>query len=132
MQFSLEFESEGNYATARVWGPASLEEMRQLSEALIAQPSWRRGMALILDGREMETEHLSRSDIQAMAESTLDFNEAMGDGKGAIVVSGDLAFGLARMWNAYNEDRITTRNRVFRSMDEAMCWIREESDAEEG
>jgi hypothetical protein len=129
MQYAIEIDADKHYAKIRAWGPASMEEMRNLSIDLIARPSWHAGMGVLMDLTELETAHLSRADIRSMAESTVDFNEAMGDGKGALVVSGDLLYGLARMWSLYAEDRVTTNNRVFRSMREAREWLLGEADA---
>jgi hypothetical protein len=128
MQLSIEFDPESRYVLIRAWDKATPEDMRNMSIALTSHPSWRAGMNALMDARELETGHLKGADIQAMVNSAAQFNDRMGGGKGAIVVSEDLAYGLARMWGAHAENRLTTRNRVFRSMEEAIRWLVGPSD----
>lgn len=44
----------------------------------------------------------------------------------AIVADGDLNYGLARMYEIMTEDVTTTKN-IFRDMDEAQKWLKENS-----
>ena len=49
--------------------------------------------------------------------------EILGNGKWAILVTNDLEFGMARMWNAYVEERVDLEIRVFRDESEARSWL---------
>lgn len=50
--------------------------------------------------------------------------EARKTGKTAIVVSNDLGFGLARMYEAYSEIEVfSTEIRAFRTIEQARAWL---------
>jgi hypothetical protein len=51
------------------------------------------------------------------------FRKGPGGGKVALVVSGDLEYGLARMYDLLSEYQIDRELMVFKDYDEALRWI---------
>jgi hypothetical protein len=72
---------------------------------------------------------LSTSDLKALAaEQQATQLETDVPGRYAILVTSDVAFGIARMYGAFVEDGLLDL-RVFRDADEAMAWLRAERRA---
>ncbi|NMC42784.1 MAG: hypothetical protein GYA46_02600 [candidate division Zixibacteria bacterium] len=65
------------------------------------------------------------NEIIDLAKTAAADDAVVGSTRLAIVATGDLFFGLGRMYQAYRETTVQSRKKVnvFRSMDEAMAWI---------
>ena len=79
----------------------------------------------IHDYRKVKSMDLTTGDIQRLAEH--DKRAAMINPHivVAVVHSGDLGFGMSRMWQAYTTE-FPFVSRIFRSMDEARTWVVEQ------
>ena len=80
-------------------------------------------MNFVSDYRESDFSTLSTLQVRAIAQSIIQLAPQIGDGRCAIVVSKNVDFGMARMWEAIVSESVAFRFRVFRSMDDAVEWI---------
>lgn len=72
-----------------------------------------------------ERSAISSVEIVNMAKTAAVDDTVIGPAKLAIIVAGDLFFGLGRMYQAYRESAVNSRKRVsvFRTVNDAMTWI---------
>ena len=59
-------------------------------------------------------------DLAALVKS---MGESMGSGNCALVMSKELDYGLARMWQMMTEEHVEMEIDVFMSIDEAKDWV---------
>ena len=67
--------------------------------------------------------HISGDEMQKIINYVQGFRKGPGGGKVALVVSGDLEYGLARMYDLLSEYQIDRELMVFKDYDEALRWI---------
>jgi hypothetical protein len=110
---------------ARTSGTASVAGFVAMRDAVLSHPGFVPGIDLIQDLTGLAG-YLSSSGIRTLADGASRTAKARDYwGRLAIVVSGPAEFGLARMWEAYADDDLAARTRVFASLDEAYDWLRQ-------
>lgn len=95
---------------------------------LSTDPRWRPGHDLLIDFREANTEALGSDDIRRLAQLIVSTQAEHRGSRLVLVLDGDLAFGLARMWQGNIGDAALLQNtHVTQSMSEAHDWLNAES-----
>ena len=87
---------------------------------------FRPGLNLLSDTRGCTTA-IDWWQIRSVAALAREHEPAWGHSKWATVVSGDLIYGLARMYTAFASQRNVV-NRVFRDVDPALAWLKSGTD----
>ncbi len=77
------------------------------------------------DFRLVEKVDISSMDIRRISERDIRTSKINPQLITAVVAGKDVVFGLSRMWQAYS-DNPSTITSVFRSMDEAEQWVKEQ------
>ncbi len=81
---------------------------------------------VLWDLRNASVEGFTAAEVKQLAASPDRFTEERRGGRTAIVASGDLAFGLSRMFQSFGESKdLPFPIRVFRAKEEALDWIDE-------
>lgn len=81
------------------------------------------GQRVIWDARNLEGIDLTLEELYEFGIFLTQYREQRGQGKSAFVVKDALMFGLARMHQMLNEQKIDTRFEVFRDFDAAELWL---------
>jgi hypothetical protein len=101
-------------------GAVTGEEVRALQARARSDPQVDPRLPVLLDYRRVETPSFSADDLRRFAEGTPVHPSA----RRAIVVAEELAFGLARMFEAFSAiDRPGSNVRVFKDIDAARAWL---------
>lgn len=98
------------------------EEMLECISSLRSDPKLDAGMNTLSDMRNIEVSFTSEGVVRMLAimEDTAGRRSAS---KAAIVVSSEVALGMARMVELRAEDRVDPSFRVFRDMAAACDWL---------
>lgn len=88
----------------------------------------RRRRYYLTDHSAVDRYELSREDIQQLSEITVAASLINPNICFASVAPSDLAYGLARMWQAYAE-QLSWQMRMYRDRTEAEHWLREQVGA---
>jgi hypothetical protein len=112
------------YTTAR--GLVKIDEVVQALEAVMAHPDFRPRLNGIADFRAGDVEHIRSDDVRRLASLLARHRDAIGPSRTAVVVSRDVTFGMARMFQAFAE-ATPVETQVFRNMDEARQWVMAQS-----
>ena len=123
MNFSITHVSEKEYLLVEVTGGANVEIIKALVEQVLEHPKWNETIPALVDLRGFSASALSSDDIFGLSDLFKSINTLLGSGKTALVVSNELDFGLARMWQMMTEDHVKMEIDVFKSIDEASDWI---------
>ena len=103
------------------WGTATREDFEDLIQRLVADPEFHPGMSVLCDFESLEFD-LPTEDIEAIYVLMERHAEAFGDSRFAVVTSGDLEFGLTRMFGMISSGA-AFETQVFRSLVEAGLWL---------
>jgi hypothetical protein len=126
LHYEITFREDASLFSVRASGRATVAGFEAYLNETLEHPSWRPGMNLLADLRELETDAFSGDDVRSVVALYRRASEQLGNGRCAIVMSKLASFGLARMWELYSKDTIGLRVGVFRSIDEAREWLESE------
>ena len=104
-------------------GRLRFEEVRDTLEALYASPDFDPAMNALWDVRDANLTDISSDDVRKIAQLVSGRRPKEGFSRVALVVSRDVDFGLARMYEMQLEDGSHSAVRVFRDIGEAMTWL---------
>lgn len=119
MAWSYEIDDAGGLIRFRFHGPVSDAEAFAADEALRGDPAFRPDLDQLVDMSDAEETELTPAGIRELTERPPAFSARS---RRAIVVRGDLGFGLARVFQA-RRGRAAGEIQVFRSLAEAEVWL---------
>lgn len=93
-----------------------------LRERLAVDPALRPGAPRLADIREVDRLEVTPDGIHRLVAMEHDPAQPFSARRIAIVVSGDLPYGMARMYEALSSET-PAAVRVFRDLDEARAWL---------
>lgn len=112
---------ERNLIRQTLWGRITVDELRDIITSLRKEPHYRAQMDVLADLRNAEID-ISYDQMTDYTRFLAGSNSTAG--RQAIVVSRQLEFGLARMYEQLTENTVLrTDLRVFMDMEEAELWI---------
>jgi len=108
-------------------GRVTLEELEEALAEVYGRSDFRSEVDTLCDLRQADFGELSNAVIKGVADYVAKHRGARPGARTAIVVARDLGFGLARMYEQMLEASTDVSIMVFRTMDEAMTWLKGES-----
>ena len=123
MSITTSVENDNQLTIHTVTGEASFEEgITTLKQFYEDRPT----MNTLWDFRTANLVRLSSKETEAIMDYIKHHSEKRSGGKTALVVSGDLEYGLSRMAQALAEIKsLSFQMEIFRSFKEAIQWIGE-------
>ena len=106
-------------------GDAGPRGFGDLLDGLLEHEEWQPGASFLMDHTGLNSNPLSTNEMKAIAKICESRGPELGASKCALLVTSDLEFGLARMWDVYVEDRWNVITELFRSRDAAISWLSE-------
>ena len=106
----------------RLTGPLNKEIILDAFDAAVSDERYKKGMGRLWDFRDADLSALDSSTIAEMAKYSTKFPPGINDVKVAFVASGELEFGLSRMFAGFSRDAKTTVS-VFYTIEEAEAWL---------
>jgi SpoIIAA-like len=105
---------------ARLWGEITAQELRDVRVRLLADPAFRPELSVLVDMRDVTRQESTPGDIRELA-STSTFGPGT---RRALVTSSKVAYGMARMFQAYREiNRGVEQTAIFDSIEAAEAWL---------
>lgn len=104
-------------------GDAEAEKFRNLMEALVTHEKWIPGSPFLVNHARLDAASLTDEDIKNIAKLSNIYRDQIGKSKCAHLLSRDLEYGLARMWQVYVEKEWDATEQLFKSRDEAIAWL---------
>ena len=100
-------------------GVLTLADLLAHQEKLLADPDFSPDFSQLWDLTNITEVELTSKDVHRLAQRSI-FSP---DSRRAILVSRDLVFGLARMFEIYRDILGENGIRVFRNLDDALEWV---------
>ena len=122
MPYSFNIHTVPGVIDVRCWGEFTAEECLALLAEIHRHPDYRPGFHTLSDCRELSRAFTPHELERVMAAINIEPSER-GGARTAIVVAGDVQFGMSRMFQASSESRLGLTTQVFRDMNEARHWL---------
>jgi len=128
MRLDFRIDDETGIFVFTVTGKFDLERIARGIDEAVAHPSFEPGNRSLWDMRDLDVEEFGTEQIEELVRINEKFESVRGAGRAAAVTSRDVQYGLGRMFEAY-ADRLQSgfQARVFRTVDEAMVWLTDDS-----
>lgn len=98
------------------------EEPVRYLDALLRDPDYEVGLAVLVDASRLERLDLTTSGVRKLAEYTLGAEARLQGAKVAIVAPTDVTFGVSRMYQTLRSEA-PYEISVFRTREEALAWL---------
>jgi hypothetical protein len=123
---AITYHFEGDFLYTTIEGPTTYEDVKTYLDKLMDDPGFRPGMPGIIDCRRVKS-LFSILDLRRTAADAKQRPKMQVPGRTAVLASSNLIYGLLRMYEVFNEGN-PARIRVFREPEEAMAWLRGETE----
>lgn len=122
MKYEVRYDDEFFEVTTH--GDAELERFEDFIDLLLGHEMWKPGTAFLVDHSELNAGPLTVEEVRGIAKVCEKRRAEFGQAKFALLVSRELEYGMARMWETYVEDKWDVTTKLFRSPDEACSWLK--------
>jgi hypothetical protein len=119
MAASYKIDKERRLVMSTGSGVLTLADLLAHQEKLLADPDFSPDFSQLWDLTNITEVELTSKDVHRLAQRSI-FSP---DSRRAILVSRDLVFGLARMFEIYRDILGENGIRVFRNLDDALEWV---------
>jgi hypothetical protein len=127
VEYSIEFGGDPQDLTITMSGRADVEAFGRVTAELVADPRFRAGLTILVDHSALDLTPLSDGDVPKATDALLerDWNFPP---KAVAIVAPPTAHALEFAERGVAHMSVLQRpRRVFRSRDEALIWLREQS-----
>ena len=122
MTYEVQFSPDGRELQVVVRGPAEVAVFKEYMGLLDDDPRIQTCRAALIDIREVRIAGLKTDELQDVARFRREHQPPVE--RVALLVDEDLAFGLARQFEAMTEASEGPERRVFRNESKAWEWLR--------
>jgi hypothetical protein len=122
MPITYQIDDERGVVLTVASGILTTGELIAHKEQLMNDPRFKSGIVELSDVRAIEKINVNGGDVRQFAEIDRTYEDRLKNYKLAIVASGDLVFGLARMYEMQTESH-NPGVMVFRDVEKAKTWL---------
>jgi len=119
MPAHYKIDKERRLVMSTIFGVATMADGLAHQEKLRKDPDFDPSFSQLMDYTHVVRFEITAEDVRTLAQQSIFSPHS----RRAMLVSGDLAFGLARMFEALRESFGEQGIRVFRNLDEALDWV---------
>lgn len=123
MRFEISFIEQGSYLLVEISGGANMDLLKAMVSDVLQHPRWHPAIPTLVDFRGFSAKGLSSDDVYELSDLCKTLGEHLGTGGCALVMSEELDFGLARMWQMMTEGHVEMPIEIFKDIDEARAWV---------
>ena len=123
MDFNITKDNELPYYQIELSGQFDLQDLERCYREMINHPNWVSGLNILWDARECDVDHLQSDDLEDIGKMTTKYRGQRGAGSAAWVVSRDIDFGIARMFEMLNKSKVIFTFCVFNTISEAQKYV---------
>jgi hypothetical protein len=123
---ATQFNRQERYMHVKMDTALDLGMLKAVSVEFMRHPQFEIGMNVLWDAREVPRAELTFDDMRAFGEFLAPLRAQRGGGRSAFVAQQDLIFGLFRIHQLLNEQKVAYDFHVFRDFESAHAWLTEE------
>ncbi len=121
---SVDVDSHPGIVLVHLTGSASSEAVRGWLTELAPIPAYREAVDVIFDVSAVDVSDISRDELRRIIHVLRDRAD-VGPRRVAYVVESQLRFGILRMFSTLAGMQVRRTRGVFRSLDDALSWLRD-------
>jgi hypothetical protein len=121
MPIIIELNKEEGIVYTTIDGRVSTDEIIDGLKKVLDHPDFRPGLRGIVDIRPSELD-THAGDVRRIADLLIEYRDRIGWSRSAVVVATDLAFGMTKMFQAFNEAS-SIEVEIFQDIEEARQWL---------
>lgn len=122
MPISYRIDVERGLVLTTASGTLTDDDILQLKDRLVRDPDFTPGMKELSDIRNIDALDVTPAGIRAMVQQDGKDSERITFQRLALVLSDDVAFGMARMYQTLTGSRMANVG-VFRDIEQAKAWL---------
>jgi hypothetical protein len=122
MDWSLNFLND-EILEIKTSGIFSIDDLTEMIEQVVVDPKWKPGMNIIADFREIDVKGVNVTEIYKVKNLHVQYNDIAGEGKIAIILNSNLAYGFSRIYQAISSTQVKSKIMTFRDYDSGVEWI---------
>ena len=123
MKYQIKIHKKPDYHEIKTEGNAEVKVFNKFLNEIFTNPQWSPGQSLLLDHSDLEMGLLRTDEVRTISKIVLDNKDKIGRGKWAFIVSGNFAYGMARMWQIITEEKAPMEINIFKDRQEAISWL---------
>jgi len=104
-------------------GEAEVSGFDSFLREIFSHPGWIPGTDVLLDHSDLKLHSFRTKDVRSVSRIVTDNKEKIGKGKWAFIISGNFAYGMARMWQIITEEKAPIEINIFKDRDKALEWL---------
>jgi hypothetical protein len=124
MPFSYKIDKERRLMKSTASGVITMADALAHQEELLKDPEFDLSFGQLIDVTQVTGVEIGSSDLRALSQTRVHSPTS----HRAILASGDLVFGLARMFAIFRETMGETGICVFRNLEDALEWVLAKDD----
>jgi hypothetical protein len=128
MPFEFRIDKEERIVYSTLSGELNVNELIEGLTEVLADEDFEPGISGITDLRSLRWES-DQEDLRRLTRFVIEHKDRIGKSRSAVVVSGDRAYGMTRMFEVFSEQS-SLEIGVFRDIDKARKWVTEGSGGE--
>ena len=118
-----EIHQHNGFVEVVTHGDGDVEVFQEFLNEVLRHPDWKPGFPILIDHSDLNAGPLTVDGMRKLADMINAAAVELGSSRMAILVPGDLEYGLGRMWQVYIEGRWSGTSEVFRSREDAVDWL---------
>ncbi len=122
MPVSYTIDVQSSLVLTRASGTLTDDDVIQLKARLVRDPDFKPGMRELSDIRNIDHLDVTPAGVRAMVLQDKEDASQVASHKLALVLSEDVAYGMARMYQTLTESNMENVG-VFRDIEEARAWL---------
>jgi hypothetical protein len=123
MNWEIDFETFSDLMVIKASGAVDVSGFLGYMKAALTDPRWRKGMPVLLDFRNLETDRVEYPDIQKIAAIFAPYVSAIGSVRVAVVVSRAQDYGMIKIWEVLARE-IFSIHEIYFTIDDALAFLR--------
>ena len=126
MRYQIAYDQDLNCVVFTTEGPFDVDALAGSIDDIVNKLEAYPSSNFLGDHSLSSLEPLSVNDVRQISGLARKLADSLTGKKFALIFHGDLAFGLARMWQAFTEEKGTFAIGIYRSKEKAISWLQKD------
>jgi hypothetical protein len=123
LEYKIKLNSNPDHFEIKTKGKAEISGFNSFLKEIFTHPQWTPGSSILLDHSDLILRFFRTDEVRSVSTMVIKNKEKIGQGKWAFVISGNFAYGMARMWQIITEEKAPMEINIFKDREKAIEWL---------
>lgn len=123
MTYKITIHDHTGHFEVKTEGNAEVSGFQAFLNEIFNHPKWKPGISVLLDHRDLVLRFFNTDEVRSVSNFVVNNSDKIGKGKWAFVISGNFAYGMARMWQIITEEKAPMEINIFKDREKAISWL---------